>query len=65
MANLGNDVVTWLVSERPQKWAGTLMDPPMSEPSSKGVMPAAKAAAEPPEDPPGVLSKSQGLFVVP
>ena len=37
----------------------------MSEPSSNGVMPEAKAAAEPPEDPPGVLSKSQGLLVVP
>src|SRR3990167_1483999 len=27
-------------------------------------MPAATAAAEPPEDPPGTLSKSQGLWVV-
>ena len=41
------------------------MDPPISEPSSRGVIPEAKAAADPPEEPPGVLSKSQGLLVVP
>ena len=36
----------------PQKWAGARIDPPMSLPSSRGVMPAATAAAAPPEDPP-------------
>ena len=41
------------------------MEPPISEPNSKGVIPEAKAAAEPPEEPPGVLSTSQGLLVVP
>ena len=41
------------------------MDPPISEPSSNDVIPLANAAAEPPDDPPGVLSRSQGLFVVP
>ena len=32
------------------------MDPPISEPSSKGDIPEARDAAEPPEEPPGVLS---------
>ena len=32
---------------------------------SSAVMPAATAAAGPPEDPPGVRVRSHGLFVVP
>ena len=49
----------------PQKCAGFLIDPPISEPVSKPVIPEANAAADPPDDPPGLLVKSQGLFVVP
>ena len=49
----------------PQRLAGILIDPPISEPVSKPVIPDANAAAEPPDDPPGLLVKSQGLFVVP
>jgi hypothetical protein len=41
------------------------MDPPMSEPASRAVKPAASAAAEPPDDPPGVHPVFQGLLVVP
>ena len=37
----------------------------MSLPASKPVKPAASAAAEPPEEPPGVKFKSHGLLVVP
>jgi hypothetical protein len=37
----------------------------MSEPSDSGPKPAASAAAEPPEEPPGVRLRSQGLLVVP
>ena len=37
----------------------------MSEPSSSGVNRAASAAADPPDEPPGVRSTSQGLPVVP
>ena len=37
----------------------------MSDPLSSAVSPAASAAAEPPDDPPGVRAVSQGLFVVP
>ena len=37
----------------------------MSEPASSAVKPAAKAAALPPEEPPGVRSVSHGFPVVP
>ena len=40
-------------------------DPPPSLPCATGSMPAATAAAEPPEEPPGVRSRSQGLRVGP
>src|SRR5215831_6691942 len=36
----------------------------MSLPNSSGIMPAAKAAAAPPEEPPDVISGFQGLRVV-
>ena len=41
------------------------LDAPMSLPTSSGVRPAASAAAEPPDEPPGTRSKSYGLLVVP
>jgi hypothetical protein len=37
----------------------------MSEPVAKAVVPAARDAAEPPDDPPGVKLGFQGLRVVP
>ncbi len=46
----------------PQNAAGTRMDPPMSEPTSSAVNPAASAAAPPPLLPPGVRPRSHGLF---
>src|SRR3989442_11692779 len=45
--------------------AGMRMDPPPSDPVQKGTRPAATAAAEPPDEPPGVWSTLQGLRVVP
>ena len=54
-----------LCENTPQKWAGTRRDPPMSEPISRAVTPAARAAAAPPDDPPGVRVTSQGLLLVP
>ena len=54
-----------LCEKTPQKWAGTRREPPMSEPISSGVTPAARAAAAPPEEPPGVRVTSQGLLVAP
>src|SRR5439155_19811899 len=37
------------------------MDPPVSDPSASGTIPAATAAADPPLDPPGMRSSAQGL----
>jgi len=37
------------------------MDPPVSVPRVSGAKEAAKAAADPPLDPPVILSGSQGL----
>mmetsp|Transcript_109004 Transcript_109004/g.243434 ORF Transcript_109004/g.243434 Transcript_109004/m.243434 type:complete len:218 (+) Transcript_109004:595-1248(+) len=54
-----------LCPQTPQKCAGFRMEPPMSEPSSSAESPAAIAAAEPPELPPGVLDRSHGLLVMP
>lgn len=53
----------WL--NTPQKPAGTRSEPPMSEPISSDVTCAARAAAAPPDEPPQVRARSQGLFVVP
>ena len=49
----------------PQSAAGCLIEPPVSEPSAHGAMPAATAAAEPPDEPPGTRSGSHGLCVGP
>src|SRR4051794_20564771 len=40
-------------------------EPPRSLPSSSALKPAAIAAADPPDDPPGVRARFHGLFVVP
>ena len=47
----------------PQKLAGCLIEPPVSEPSAHGTRFAATAAADPPEEPPGTLFKFQGFLV--
>src|SRR5947209_13636701 len=49
----------------PQAAAGMRIDPPPSDPVANGTSPAATAAAEPPEDPPGVRLGSHGLRVTP
>src|SRR6202035_5823491 len=54
-----------LSPESPQSAEGIRMDPPPSEPVASGTMPAAIAAAEPPEEPPAECSRSQGLRVRP
>ena len=41
------------------------IDPPMSEPVASMVAPAARAAPEPPDEPPGVSAVFQGLRVTP
>src|SRR5260370_13007802 len=49
----------------PQNAAGIRVDPPPSLAVHMGTNPAATAAAEPPDEPPGVRVRSQGLRVVP
>ncbi len=48
----------------PQNDAGSRIEPPVSEPSAQGTIPAATAAADPPLEPPGTFSKFQGFFVI-
>jgi hypothetical protein len=45
----------------PQSAAGWRIEPPVSVPIAQGAVPAATAAAEPPDDPPGTRSGSHGL----
>ena len=47
----------------PQAEAGMRIDPPVSEPVAAIHRPAATAAPEPPEEPEGTRSRSQGLRV--
>ncbi len=47
----------------PQKAAGRMTEPPVCVPTAAGTMPAATAAAEPEEEPPGVCSRFTGLRV--
>src|SRR5947209_1047447 len=49
----------------PQHAAGIRIEPPPSDPVAAGTIPAATAAAEPPEEPPGVRSPRHGLRVMP
>ena len=49
----------------PEQDAGMRIEPAMSDPVAKVVVPAASAAPAPPEDPPGVTSRFQGLRVTP
>ena len=50
---------------RPVKPHGMRIEPAPSLPSASGTRPAASAAALPPLEPPGVVSGSQGLRVIP
>ena len=45
----------------PQQAAGMRMEPPPSLAAAHGTIPAATAAADPPDEPPGVRSRSHGL----
>jgi hypothetical protein len=45
----------------PQSAAGWRIEPPVSVPIAHGARPAATAAADPPEDPPGTRSRSHGF----
>ena len=45
----------------PQKAAGWRIEPPVSSPRARTAVPAARAAAEPPLEPPGTREVSRGL----
>ena len=49
----------------PQREEGTLIDPPVSVPNANGTNPAATATADPPLEPPEILSKEYGFFEFP
>ena len=61
----GSKFQVGLWPNNPQKCEGLRMDPPISEPVSMPVMPEARVAAEPPDEPPGIKLRFQGLLVVP
>ena len=49
----------------PHNEAGWRIEPPVSVPMAQGARPAATAAAEPPDEPPGTRSVSQGFCTGP
>ena len=49
----------------PHSAAGWRIEPPVSVPIDHGTVPAATAAAEPPDDPPGTRVRSHGFSVGP
>ena len=49
----------------PQNAAGPRTDPPVSVPNAAGTCPAATAAPDPPDEPPGTLSRFHGFRVGP
>ena len=49
----------------PQNAAGRMIEPLVCVPRATGTIPAATAAAEPIDEPPGVCSRFQGLVVLP
>ena len=54
-----------LMPVMPQKAAGWRIEPPVSVPVAAGVRPAATAAAEPPDEPPGTAVLSHGFCTAP
>src|SRR5262249_1408760 len=53
------------MAKAPQNDAGRMIEPLVCVPMASGTMPAATAAAEPDDEPPGVRSGSCGLRVLP
>jgi hypothetical protein len=54
-----------LMPNPPQNAAGRITDPLVCDPMAKGTMPAATAAADPDDEPPGVRFRSRGFRVGP
>jgi hypothetical protein len=61
----GTTPLPGLMPTRPVQAAGIRIEPIPSLPCASGTMPAATAAAEPPDEPPGVRSRFHGLRVTP
>src|SRR3954465_6150056 len=61
----GFNAATPQKAPRRQKAAGRITEPAVCDPVAIGTMPAATAAAEPEDDPPGVCSRLCGLRVLP
>src|SRR5262247_4540115 len=63
----GRGISPWvgLKPQAPQTDAGRIVEPVVWLPSASGTMPAATAAADPLEEPPGVCSGLCGLRVLP
>ena len=53
------------IPEIPHTADGMRIEPPPSDPVHSGTIPAAMAAADPPDEPPAVRLRSQGLRVLP
>ncbi len=64
MPVVGNSRKLGLKPAMPQNDAGRMTEPPVCVPTAAGIMPAAIAAADPDEEPPGVCAGSCGLTVV-
>ena len=62
---LGTRPSEGFIVDRPQHEDGMRSEPPPSDPVASGTIPAAMAAALPPDEPPGVWSRFHGLRVGP
>src|SRR6185295_16763102 len=63
MPGVGNNPYDGLKPATPQNAAGRMTEPPVWLPNATGTIPAATAAAEPQDDPPGVWARLHGLRV--
>src|SRR5262249_26930221 len=63
MRTVGISLYDGLKPATPQKAAGRMTEPPVCVPNAMGSMPAATAAAEPEDEPPGVYAGFTGLRV--
>src|SRR6185503_21040678 len=63
MPTIGSSPNDGFIAATPQNDAGRITEPPVCVPSASGIMPAATAAAEPEDDPPGVWPWLRGLSV--
>src|SRR6185312_3833641 len=60
---VGSSRYDGFIAATPQNEAGRITEPPVCVPSASGIMPAATAAAEPDDEPPGVWPWLCGLSV--